>query len=173
MMQVTPLVLEAHYRSRRFHAAIAERAKLITQRPERSYGAPALEPESPPKAPLIILRADFYYSNMWFYDLVKFVPILPEKVSFDLILRMVARHYHVSKMDIVSSRRTADIVRPRHVSMYLAKALTARSFPDIGRRFGKRDHTTVLHGFRKIERLMLTDEKLAAEITEIKRMIAA
>ncbi len=172
MMQVTPLALEAHRRSQRFHAAIAERARMISQKPERVYEVPAPEPEMPRKAPLI-LRADYYHSSMWFYDLVNFVPIVPEKVSIDLIMRMVGRFYGVSKLDIVSSRRTANIVKPRQVSMYLAKQLTPRSLPDIGRRMGNRDHTTILHGMRKIERLLRTNQQLAGEVTEIKRMIAA
>ncbi len=169
MMQASPLAIEAHRRSQRFHAEIARRASMVPQRIERFTPAP--KPEAP--KPLLILRAEFYYDSMWFYDLVNFVPIPPEKVSVDLILRMVARHYGVSKIDIVSSRRTANVVRPRQVTMYLAKTMTQRSLPDIGRRMGNRDHTTVLHGVRKIERLLQTDEKLTAEITEIKRMVSA
>ena len=62
-------------------------------------------------------------------------------------------------------------VIPRQVSMYIAKVLTPRSLPEIGRRFGGRDHTTVLHAVRKIERLLLTDEKLAADVAAIKAMV--
>ena len=67
---------------------------------------------------------------------------------------MVARQYNVSRSDLLSSRRTANVVRPRQVAMYLAKTLTLRSLPEIGRRFGGRDHTTVLHAVRKIEALV-------------------
>ena len=71
----------------------------------------------------------------------------------------------------LSSRRTANVVRPRQIAMYLAKTLTLRSLPEIGRRFGGRDHTTVLHAVRKIENLSDTDKVLADEIETLKRML--
>ena len=77
----------------------------------------------------------------------------------------------VSKADLLSSRRTRTIVRPRQIAMYLAKILTPRSLPEIGRRFGGRDHTTVLHAVRKIEELINGDHTLADEIELLKRMI--
>jgi chromosomal replication initiator protein len=72
---------------------------------------------------------------------------------------------------MLSSRRTANVVRPRQIAMYLAKTLTLRSLPEIGRRFGGRDHTTVLHAVRKIEHLADTDKVLADEIDILKRML--
>ncbi len=84
---------------------------------------------------------------------------------------MVARQYNVSRADLLSSRRTANVVRPRQVAMYLAKTLTLRSLPEIGRRFGGRDHTTVLHAVRKIENLVSTDTALAEEIELLKRQL--
>ena len=71
----------------------------------------------------------------------------------------------------LSSRRTANVVRPRQVAMYLAKILTLRSLPEIGRRFGGRDHTTVLHAVRKIETLAGNDSALAEEIEALKRQL--
>jgi chromosomal replication initiator protein len=71
----------------------------------------------------------------------------------------------------LSSRRTANVVRPRQVAMYLAKILTLRSLPEIGRRFGGRDHTTVLHAVRKIEALAANDSALADEIEALKRQL--
>jgi chromosomal replication initiator protein len=71
----------------------------------------------------------------------------------------------------VSNRRTRVIVKPRQIAMYLAKTLTPRSFPEIGRRFGGRDHTTVLHAVRKIEELISGDTKLSHEIELLKRLI--
>jgi chromosomal replication initiator protein len=71
----------------------------------------------------------------------------------------------------LSSRRTANVVRPRQIAMYLAKVLTLRSLPEIGRRFGGRDHTTVLHAVRKIEGLVNGDRGLADEIEVLKRML--
>jgi chromosomal replication initiator protein len=95
----------------------------------------------------------------------------PRKVKIEDIQRLVANHYNVSKSDILSSRRTATVVRPRQIAMYLSKALTLRSLPEIGRRFGGRDHTTVLHAVRKIEGLTGQDVALAGEIDLLKRML--
>ena len=96
-------------------------------------------------------------------------PQEPRKVKIDEIQRIVARRYNVSRGDLLSSRRTANVVRPRQIAMYLAKTLTLRSLPEIGRRFGGRDHTTVLHAVRKIEGLVGNDGALAEEIEMIKR----
>jgi chromosomal replication initiator protein len=95
----------------------------------------------------------------------------PRRVRIEDIQRVVARHFNVSKADLLSSRRTRTIVRPRQIAMYLAKVLTPRSLPEIGRRFGGRDHTTVLHAVRKIEELIEGDKALADEIELLKRMI--
>lgn len=95
----------------------------------------------------------------------------PKRIRIEEIQRIVARHYNVSKQDLLSSRRTRIIVKPRQVAMYLAKMLTPRSLPEIGRRFGGRDHTTVLHAVRKIEDLAGADTKLAQELELLKRLI--
>jgi chromosomal replication initiator protein len=81
------------------------------------------------------------------------------------------RHYNVTRADLLSPRRARAIVRPRQIGMYLAKKLTSRSLPEIGRRFGNRDHSTVLHAVRKIEELMQGDEKLAREVSLLSRLI--
>jgi chromosomal replication initiator protein len=96
----------------------------------------------------------------------------PRRVKIEDIQRVVARHYNVSKADLLSSRRTRTIVRPRQIAMYLAKVLTPRSLPEIGRRFGGRDHTTVLHAVRKIEGLISGDTTLADEIELLKRIMS-
>ena len=95
----------------------------------------------------------------------------PRRVRIEEIQVVVARHYNVSKADLLSSRRTRTIVRPRQIAMYLAKTLTPRSLPEIGRRFGGRDHTTVLHAVRKIEGLIEGDKTLADEIEMLKQLI--
>jgi chromosomal replication initiator protein len=95
----------------------------------------------------------------------------PKRVKIEDIQRLVANHYNVSRADILSSRRTATVVRPRQIAMYLAKSLTLRSLPEIGRRFGGRDHTTVLHAVRKIEGMVGKDTELAGEIDHLKRML--
>jgi chromosomal replication initiator protein len=102
-------------------------------------------------------------------DLVR--PHEPKRVKIEDIQRTVARQYNVSRADLLSSRRTANVVRPRQIAMYLAKTLTLRSLPEIGRRFGGRDHTTVLHAVRKIEGLVDSDATLAEEIELLKRLL--
>jgi len=102
-------------------------------------------------------------------DLIR--PQEPKRVKIEDIQRVVARQYNVSRSDLLSSRRTANVVRPRQVAMYLAKTLTLRSLPEIGRRFGGRDHTTVLHAVRKIEGLVNNDNTLSEEIELLKRQL--
>ncbi|MCF6369366.1 chromosomal replication initiator protein DnaA [Rhizobium halophilum] len=94
-----------------------------------------------------------------------------KRVRIEDIQRIVARHYNVSRQELVSNRRTRVVVKPRQIAMYLAKTLTPRSFPEIGRRFGGRDHTTVLHAVRKIEDLIGGDTKLSHEVELLKRLI--
>ncbi|MEO8883795.1 MAG: chromosomal replication initiator protein DnaA [Devosia sp.] len=93
------------------------------------------------------------------------------RVRIEDILKIVSRHYKVPRNDLLSSRRSRDVVRPRQIAMYLAKALTSRSLPEIGRRFGGRDHTTVLHSVRKVEQMMKDDGDLFQEIELLKRML--
>lgn len=95
----------------------------------------------------------------------------PKRVKIEDIQKLVATHYNVSRADILSSRRTANVVRPRQIAMYLSKVLTLRSLPEIGRRFGGRDHTTVLHAVRKIEGLTGSDRTLLDEVELLKRML--
>ena len=95
----------------------------------------------------------------------------PRRVKIDDIQKLVASHYNISRADILSSRRTANVVRPRQIAMYLSKVLTLRSLPEIGRRFGGRDHTTVLHAVRKIEELAAKDKSLSEVIDLLKRIL--
>jgi chromosomal replication initiator protein len=95
----------------------------------------------------------------------------PKRVKIEEIQKLVASHYNVTRADILSARRTANVVRPRQIAMYLSKVLTPRSLPEIGRRFGGRDHTTVLHAVRKIEALAGADGRLSEEIDLLKRML--
>ncbi len=93
----------------------------------------------------------------------------PRRVRIDDILRTISQQYAVSRGDLLSARRTRSIVRPRQIGMYLSKQLTSRSLPEIGRRFGGRDHTTVIHAIRKIEELMNEDPNLRDEIETLKK----
>jgi chromosomal replication initiation ATPase DnaA len=87
------------------------------------------------------------------------------------IQRVVCAHFDVTRVDLLSSRRTWNVVRPRQIAMYLAKTMTTKSLPEIGRQFGKKDHTTVLHAVRKIEALVGNDNVLAEEVESLKRQL--
>ena len=95
----------------------------------------------------------------------------PKRVKIEDIQKLVASRYNVSRSDILSERRTAAVVKPRQIAMYLSKVLTPRSLPEIGRRFGGRDHTTVLHAVRKIEKALGGDATLSEEVELLKRML--
>jgi chromosomal replication initiator protein len=89
------------------------------------------------------------------------------------IIVVVAQHYKVTPLEIKSSRRTDNIVRPRQVAMYLARTSTLKSLPQIGQVFGNRDHTTVIHAVRKIGRLIRTDADLAHDVAHIEQEIGS
>ncbi len=93
------------------------------------------------------------------------------KVTVEEIQRKVADHYSVRLSDLIGPKRQRTIARPRQVAMYLAKQLTLRSLPDIGRRFGGRDHTTIMHGVKKIEELMATDSQLSDDLQLLRRLL--
>lgn len=90
------------------------------------------------------------------------------RITIDEIQRHVAGRYEVTVEDIRSARRSHNIVLPRHIAMYLARLLTTRSMPEIGRQFGNRDHTTVLHGVRRMEERRATDPEFASEIEQLR-----
>jgi len=98
--------------------------------------------------------------------------IEPRRIKIEDILRIISRHYGVSKGDLLSQRRHRSVVWPRQIGMYLAKQLTQRSLPEIGRRFGNRDHTTVLHAIRKIEGQLTDNPRLRDEIEELKKLLS-
>ena len=97
--------------------------------------------------------------------------IEPRRVKIEDILRVVSRHYGVSKGDLLSQRRHRSVVWPRQIGMYLAKQMTARSLPEIGRRFGNRDHTTVIHAIRKIEGILGDNPRLRDKLEELKKLL--
>ncbi len=93
------------------------------------------------------------------------------RVTIDEIQKRVAEHYNIRLADMHSARRARAVARPRQVAMYLCKQLTPRSLPEIGRKFGGRDHTTVMHAVRKIEELRANDRTLAEDIELLRRML--
>ncbi len=95
------------------------------------------------------------------------------KVTIEEIQRKVSEHYNIRLSDLIGPRRVRTIARPRQVAMYLAKQLTSRSLPEIGRRFGGRDHTTVMHGVRRIEELKAQDSQIAEDLELLRRALEA
>ncbi|WBU64106.1 chromosomal replication initiator protein DnaA [Paracoccus aerodenitrificans] len=95
------------------------------------------------------------------------------KLSIEDIQRKVAEHYNIKLADLVGQKRVRTIARPRQVAMYLAKQMTTRSLPEIGRRFGGRDHTTIMHGVRKIEELCAEDHGMAEDVQLLRRSLEA
>jgi chromosomal replication initiator protein len=95
------------------------------------------------------------------------------KITIEEIQRKVAEHYNIRLSDMIGPKRVRTIARPRQIAMYLAKQLTSRSLPEIGRRFGGRDHTTIMHGVRKVEELMTSDSQLSDDLQMLKRLLQA
>lgn len=153
--QPTPSQLAAMEQRKSFRATIAARA--APQRPESAAKPAGIKGWEVPDRPSI--------------------PTSPMKITFDTaaaftipehpinrIIRIVAPRYYVTPFDIRSDRRTKDVVMPRQISMWLARYTTKYSLPEIGRRFGGRDHTTVMHAVRKIDRMMVADPAFAEEV---------
>ncbi len=99
--------------------------------------------------------------------------ISERKVTIDEIIRKVSEHYNLRMSDMISARRSRVVSRPRQVAMFLAKTLTSKSLPEIGRRFGGRDHTTVIHAVKRIEDLKYKDLQIAEEVEILRRMLEA
>lgn len=95
------------------------------------------------------------------------------KVTMDEIIKKTCDYYKVRPADLMSPNRARNIVRPRQMAMYLCKKYTTRSLPEIGRKFGGRDHTTILHGVRKIEELMSTDSQFVEDAELLRRLLEA
>jgi chromosomal replication initiator protein len=94
-----------------------------------------------------------------------------KRVTIDDIQKRVAEHYNMRIGDMTSARRARAIARPRQVAMFLAKNLTSRSLPEIGKKFGNRDHTTVMHAVSRVSELMATDSGFAEDVELLKKML--
>ena len=95
------------------------------------------------------------------------------KITIEEIQRRVAEHYNIRLSDMIGPKRVRTLARPRQVAMYLSKQLTSRSLPEIGRRFGGRDHTTVMHGVKRIEELRIQDGQIAEDLELLRRALEA
>jgi chromosomal replication initiator protein len=105
--------------------------------------------------------------------LVDILRVSERKVSIEEIQRKVADHYLIRHSDLVGPKRVRTFARPRQIAMYLCKQLTTRSLPEIGRHFGGRDHTTVMHGVRRIEELKKQDAQIAEDVELLRRSLEA
>jgi chromosomal replication initiator protein len=93
------------------------------------------------------------------------------KISVEEIQRKVSDHYNIRLSDMIGPKRLRSYARPRQVAMYLCKQMTSRSLPEIGRRFGGRDHTTVMHGVKRIEELKVSDDQIAEDLQLLRRAL--
>ncbi|MCW3835428.1 chromosomal replication initiator protein DnaA [Sphingomonas canadensis] len=93
------------------------------------------------------------------------------RITIDEIQNAVSTHFEVKKIDLISERRAVAIARPRQIAMYLAKRLTTRSLPEIGRKFGNRDHSTVIHAVRRIEELRGKDVEIDGAVRKLMRQL--
>lgn len=107
------------------------------------------------------------FKEPWFSIVGEISERAQQRITVLKIQMATARYYNVSRADILSHRRTNNVVKPRQIAMYLCKILTMKSLPEIGRMFGDRDHTTVLHAVRKIEDLRVHRDDYAVEIAAI------
>ena len=96
-----------------------------------------------------------------------------KKITVEEIQRKVAEHFNIRMSDLIGPKRVRTFARPRQIAMYLAKTLTSRSLPEIGRRFGGRDHTTVIHGVKRVEELKVQDSQIAEDIELLRRALEA
>lgn len=157
----TPTEATAIERSKAFRARIAEAAERLAESKRPAPKPVALEPEAipaePDPPPCLCSRCAALISDPRPY------------LTVDKIQRAVAAFFRVTVRDMRSARRTAEIVLPRQIAVYLSRHLTARSLPDIGRRFGGRDHTTALSSIRKITRLVYCDPEIAWVVATLTR----
>lgn len=175
------LLAELHQRHKAFNMAIAERAARVVHKeqpqtyaiPNTPFGVKKIQPMKPRPRPARNIEPD-YWPQMWFFDLVNHLEPQPSGPLFvHTIQQAVCRKFGFKLEHLNSQRRFAPLVRARQIGVYLSKTLTGRSLPEIGRRFGGRDHTTILHAVRRIESLMKTDNVLAADVAALRAELGA
>lgn len=166
-LKLSPCERETEHRQRRARfkeCAVPDRPMRLLSASERS--AEALATPRKKFVAARVVTVDEAFAMVW-----PWIPAEPRAPQIKDVQRAVAGHYDIARSDLLSARRTKEVVWPRQVGMYLAKELTPHSLPEIGRRFGNRDHTTVLHAVRKIGGLVARDEDIAAEMDTIKRLV--
>lgn len=109
----------------------------------------------------------------WFHivEEIEPIPVIDFCPRVEDIMRIVAGHFGKTRMDLMSDRRTKDLILPRHIGFYLCKTLTSKSYPFIAKRFGYYDHSVGIYAVNKISNLLKTDDKVAAHVEKITRKI--
>lgn len=172
------LLGEIQSRHKAFHASIARRAALVPQKEERTFSIPNAPFGTPKFKPVIQpIRESDYWHRMWCFNLVFDLPKMEaftaERITIRQIQDAICERYEVKLSDLLSVSRARHISIPRQIGYYLSRTLAGRSFPEIAARFGGRDHTSALHGFRKIEALLLKDEALRDQVSSISLSLGA
>jgi hypothetical protein len=183
----TPSQIDARKQKRSFEVAILKRAADLAQRIGAASASEAIT-EPAVSAVIIPISQDqatalpveivpvecnaVFVSADAALDLGAAVDPAPV-ISIDRVQRAIAREYGVTRMDLISPRRTKDIVLPRQIAMYLARQMTPRSLPEIARRFGNRDHTTAIHAVRKIAAMVEADPAVADRVSYLKARISS
>lgn len=167
--QLTPTQQQIIDRHRAFRASIAARAAELRKpsSPPPSAGLPpqavAAEPDPPVKYLLPPPSMSVVWPAVASGDAIDDEAPVP-RIQIEQIIRVICAHFGIVKSVLISHRRIGRLVHARQIGMHLARQLTDRSYPEIGRRFGNRDHTTAMHADRKIAALILNDAALAHEI---------
>lgn len=154
--------------SRSYRAAHHELTKRDIEAKKTLSATPPPPPVIPPRPPDPV-RPPVVVSIP---PLIDEPEIIPHQPTVRAIITAVCAHYETDPVDILSKRRPDSVVKARHIAMFLARKHTLKSLPDIGRRIGNKDHTTVIHAINKINKLLEVDLSVAADIAAIEAKIA-
>jgi hypothetical protein len=124
------------------------------------------------KKPIEPIDPEPFYPQMWFYDLI--APSKPKPQETLTVLKIrnaVCQYFSILPNEVESSRRQGALVYPRQIAFWLARMHTPFSYPQIGRRFGNRDHTTIMHGCRRIDARMKTEWEVAYDVAHVEAML--
>lgn len=150
------------------HAARQQRLARLGAIPPKPSLAPILQLRKPPKP----VAFDAGWDGMWFWDLVHGHSKEPRTILVRDIQEAVCKHFGMTLLDLLSSRRTADVAYPRHIAFYICREMTKHGFAELGRRFGGRDHTTVIHGDQRIRGMYGFDMRVTCDVNAVRKLLA-
>jgi len=177
--KLTPTQLASHERSKAFREKIKERAAQVVVPERRSwsipntpFGVPKIAPAAADKVVFVSPPAPEHpKTDPWFSIVAEIGEPSGRPPTIIEIQRAVCRYFDIRRIDFLSGRRPKELSGPRQIAYFIAKDLTGNSLPMIGRQMGDRDHTTILHGFRKIARLLPISAALAFDVAMIARSL--